>query len=299
MPPLHQGFCFTHNNWTIDDDIEYKKQFDKGYFRYLIYGKETAPTTHTPHLQGFFWTSEPKRLADVKRKFKGSWPAVPGMEKGPAYWQTYCSKQDVTPTILGIPPTEIEFKSQTPKGQGKRTDLLDVKRKIDGGASVDSLMGDDDHFGSFALHQKFFAQYASYKRRRTQYSAPTVTVYFGPSGTNKTRTVFDSVTDLDDFYKWEPQHGTWFDGYSGQSTVLFDEFRGQLPYGMMLSLLDGYPNTKVQIKGGMVHWSPSTIYITSPTPPEEWYPNLAANDKVDQLLRRITVAHRLVPTPSS
>jgi hypothetical protein len=44
----------------------------------------------------------------------------------------------------------------------------------------------------------------------------------------------------------------------------------------------------VQVKGGSVHWSPKEIYITSPVPPEEWYPNLAANDKIAQLMRRIS-----------
>ena len=60
MPPKHQGFCFTHNNWAAEDEEEFRKLFDKGYFRWLIIGKEVAPTTGTPHLQGFFWLSEPK-----------------------------------------------------------------------------------------------------------------------------------------------------------------------------------------------------------------------------------------------
>ena len=31
-------------------------------------------------------------------------------------------------------------------------------------------------------------------------------VYYGPNGTNKTRTVYEQVDDLDEFYKWEPQN---------------------------------------------------------------------------------------------
>jgi len=284
----HSGFCFTLNNWSVEQHNELLDLFQSGYFGYLIMGKETAPSTGTPHLQGFMWTSEPKQLAVLKKKFKGMWIAVPGPDKGPTYWQTYCTKQDVDATILGNPPSEEEFKAQTPKGQGKRSDLLAVKRAIDEGKNCEELMGDDEHFGTFAQHSKYFNSYQAYKRRRTSFNPPQVTVYYGGTGTNKTRRVYEDVDNLEELHKWEPQHGQWFDGYAGQKTVLLDEYRGQLPYGMLLSMLDGYPNTKVQIKGGMVHWSPEVIYITSPTHPKEWYPNLTANDKIEQLLRRIT-----------
>ena len=86
MPPKHQGFCFTHNNWAEDDEIHFRALFDSGYFKFLIFGKEHAPSTGTPHLQGFFWTSEPKQLVVVKKKFKGAWIAVPGKDKGVVYW---------------------------------------------------------------------------------------------------------------------------------------------------------------------------------------------------------------------
>jgi len=79
----------------------------------------------------------------------------------------------------------------------------------------------------------------------------------------------------------------WFDGYNGQKVVLFDEFRGQLPLGQMLELLDGYPCLRVQVKNGTVHWSPEEIYLTSPMHPRDWYPNVTNQDKIDQLLRRI------------
>jgi len=267
--------------------VWYLKQHDSGYLRYLIMGKEIAPSTGTPHIQGFMWTTSPCTLQQVKKKFKGAWIACPGKDKGPDHWVEYCSKEDVDATILGVAPTQEEFLAQIPKGQGARTDLLDIKKKIDEGVPCESLMGHDTHFGAFASHRKYFHEYQSYKRRRIEFSKPSVHVIYGKSGSNKTRSVYDSETDLEELHVWEPHHNQWFDGYHGQDAVLFDEFRGQLPYGMLLCLLDGYPSRKVQTKGGMVHWSPKRIYLTSPFHPAEWYPNLAAADKIDQLLRRI------------
>ena len=115
MPPkapnIRGYFCFTHNNWAEDDAQEYEQLFEAGYFRYLMYGKEVAPSTGTPHLQGFFWTSEAKQLAVVKnkKKFKGAWITVPGKEKGLDYWVAYCSKEDVDMVQFGIKPTQDEL----------------------------------------------------------------------------------------------------------------------------------------------------------------------------------------------
>lgn len=289
----HQGFCFTHNNWAPEDAATYLKAFNKGFLRWIIWGKETAPTTGTPHLQGFFWTSTPATLQNIKKKFNGSWIAVPGKEKGPTYWNEYCSKQDVNMTSHGVQPTEEEFQAQVPKGAGARSDLLEVKRKIDEGVSCQTLVEDDDHFGTFAAHNKFFESYQSAKRRRRGYCPPYVEVRYGPTGTNKTRYVHEKY-DYDDtkYFVLSPEmtsgQTVWYDGYAGHEAVLFEEFRpGTMKYASLLSLLDGYPH-KVQVKGGTVHWSPTHIYICSPVAPEEWFPNLSANDKIAQLMRRIS-----------
>lgn len=293
MPPKHQGFCFTHNNWAAEDETAYERLFDRGYFKFIQWGRETAPTTGTRHLQGFFWTSQPYQLATVKRKLNGAWVAVPGKEKGPAYWNGYCSKQDAGMKSLGVPPSEDEFLAQVPKGQGKRTDLLDVKRKLDEGATCADLQEDDEHFGAFASHSKFFNTYQSAKRRRRGYSPPYVEVIYGETGTGKSRRVWEKYGyDTSKLWKLSPDMSSgstvWFDGYAGHEAVLIEEFRpGHMKYNALLDILDAYP-TMVQVKGGSVHWSPTHIFITSPVAPEEWYPNLAAKDSIKQLMRRIT-----------
>ena len=308
MPPKYKGFCFTYNNYTVDDEKMLMKLFErKHYFRFLAYGKEVAPSTGTPHLQGFFYLNEPAQFAHVKRKISGAWVGLLGADKGPHYHLEddgktgfgYCFKEHQPGWIMvGVPPTEEEFKEQAPKGQGARSDLLAVKKKIDEGVTCEALQESDEHFGTFAAHSKFFQGYQSAKRRRTTFSPPEVHVIFGPTGTNKSRRVWDSIKDADgnydtsEFFKLSPDMAggatVWWDGYCGQKIVLIEEFRpGHMKFNTLLDITDGYP-TKVQVKGTSVHWSPEKIFITSPVSPYEWYPNLTAQDKLDQLLRRIT-----------
>lgn len=296
----HQAFVFTRNNWSPEDLDTLDKMFKKGVLQWVLFGKEVGKKTQTPHLQGFIWAFAPHTAQQMKRKLNGFWVGVPGKEKGPAHHADddgeskdadgnplgYC-KKDGDWYESGMRPTEEEFLAQVPKGQGTRSDLLNIKHKIDEGTNAVTLLGDDDHFVSFASHEKFFMRYQAYKRARTSYKKPVVIVHWGETGANKTKRVWDNVTDINEIHVWTPQMGQWFDGYAGQKTVLFDEFRGQLPYGMMLSLLDGYPGVKVQTKGSMVDWSPETIYLTSPMCPEEWYVNNNAADAIAQLMRRI------------
>lgn len=45
-------FCFTLNNYT-EDDIKKLQEYAQEWTQFAIIGKEIAPTTGTPHLQGY------------------------------------------------------------------------------------------------------------------------------------------------------------------------------------------------------------------------------------------------------
>lgn len=218
----------------------------------------------------------------------------PGMDKGPTYWEQYTSKEEsLPPIIIGDKVTDEEWKKYVDcrpiKQQGKRNDLLKVKEDLDEGKGISEIQeGSLEGFMACAKHQAYFASYISSKRRRTEFNAPEVLVYYGSTGTGKTRKAYEDLGyDENDTYRWTPGCGTtFFDGYLGQPGVIFDELRGQIQLGQLLTLLDGYP-MRVQVKGGSVHWSPKKIICTSPMHPRDWYQS-ADNDKIDQLLRRIT-----------
>lgn len=90
------------------------------------------------------------------------------------------------------------------------------------------------------------------------------------------------VVNLDD-------NGFW-DGYTGQETVIMNEFRGQITFSNLLRLADKWPET-VKIKGAPpVPFLAKKIIITSALSPYEIYKNvLQHNDSIEQLERRFKI----------
>ena len=60
-----RSYIFTHNNY-INTDLE-----DNLDCKYIIYGKEVAPTTNTPHLQGFVSFNTVKSFKQVVKLLPG------------------------------------------------------------------------------------------------------------------------------------------------------------------------------------------------------------------------------------
>ena len=114
--------------------------------------------------------------------------------------------------------------------------------------------------------------YSSLKRIEKDHMKPSaivkkVYVYFGPTGTGKSRRAWEEATI--DAYPKDPNTKYW-DGYDGQKTVVIDEFRGKIDISHVLRWLDRYP-VSVECKYGAVVLRCETIYITSNLHPRRWY----------------------------
>ena len=257
---------FTVNNFT-EGEIDWLNSIKDEVAR-MVVAKEVGDEG-TPHLQGRVTFKRSYRLAGLKKLSGDRFHWEPTMCTQD---NLYCMKID-SDVIINV----------NNKKQGNRTDLQFVAKRLEEGATASDMM--DEALETMARYGPFVAKLMSHKRRRREYVKPTVIVHYGKTGCNKTRDAYESVND--DYYKWTPSQGSWFDGYCGQTDVIMDEFRGQLPFGQLLDLLDGYPQTRVPIKGGFVEWSPTRIFITSPKHPRDWYPNLEGESD-EQLMRRLT-----------
>lgn len=253
-------FCLTWNNYGEDTVENLKGLFNDGMMRYIIVGKEIAPSSGTPHLQIYLETKKKVTIAGLKKLLNSTVPHIEVANGDAESNKTYCSKEEVV-LELGSPVKERQ-----------RTDLDEVKADIDNGLGYEGLW--DKHFSIMLQYRRGLEEYANLKRLRRA-DMPKVYVWWGATGTGKTRGAFELArSDYDDDF-WVWPGGNWFDGYRGQRVAIFDEFHGGeeqgIAFSMWKKLCDRYSLT-VPVKGGFTNWNPEVIIFTSNVNPVNWWP---------------------------
>ncbi|QMW68737.1 replication-associated protein [Crucivirus-251] len=84
-----RGWCFTLNNWTHDEVLKIKENLAE--CRYWIMGREVAPDTSTPHVQGYLYCKNAVSFNTVRLWLLGR-AHVEKAKATPAQNYEYCSK---------------------------------------------------------------------------------------------------------------------------------------------------------------------------------------------------------------
>jgi hypothetical protein len=192
------------------------------------------------------------------------------MRGSPSQAASYCRKEgDV-----------FEYGTLPERRSGSRSDLSALYSAIRAGKSKREII--EEHFAAYSRATRA-ANEAFVLFAPGRDWTPETYVYWGSTGTGKTRRAYDEA-GMDPYIH---PGGMWFDGYSGHSAVIFDDFGGsEFKLTYLLKLLDRYP-MRVPIKGGFVNWVPRKIFITSNYSVQDWYPH-AKEEHKKALLRRIT-----------
>jgi predicted nucleic acid-binding Zn ribbon protein len=257
----HRSYVFTINNFTNTDWFGVKQLVPKSH--YLVCGEEIAPTTGTPHLQGYV------RLVDAI-SFSKMATLLPRasiqVAKGTDFQnQEYCSKEC----------TNV-LESGTPSQQGERNDIKNLAKAI----KAEKLTIDEVMFDYADLYIKYSRSLekmcAAVAEPRTD--KPTVVWIWGLAGTGKTRYVNKKHKDL-----YGKDNTMWWDGYKQQEAIIIDDFDNTIPYRTLLRILDRY-TYQGQIKGGYTQINSPFIYITCEFPPEHYW----SENELKQVTRRLT-----------
>jgi len=272
-------WCFTLNNYSCEQPDILANLFarDEADIAYICWGREVG-AEGTPHLQGFV-SFRSKRALKYVRVFIPR--AHLEIARGtPSEAIAYCEKDGVF----------TEFGAR-PAGRGQRSDLDAVKSAIDGGATMEELA--ETYFGSFLRYHRGFALYFGL-RQQPRCFTPDVFVFYGATGTGKTRKAYEQDTAFDaQIAIYSHPGGMWFDGFNGQHRAIFDDYGGsEFAITYLLKLLDRYP-MKVPVKGSFVEWNCQQIYITSNRHPDLWYPN-ALPEHVKAMKRRFTEVREFI-----
>lgn len=271
MPGISRsrGWCFTLNNW-VDDDINHLSTVE---CQYLLYGKETAPTTGTCHLQGYIHFSSEKTLRRVKALL------------GPRYHLE---------ARLGTIEQAIEYC----KKDGQWTE----RGKITARQSAKDAWGD---VLDLAEAGELKTIKDEYPRHYLQYFKTLMSIraynskpldgelqhewWYGPTGTGKSRTAWDRYPD-----HYQKPLNKWWDGYFGQDVVVIEEWepKNECTASKLKIWADRYPFPG-EIKGGTLERiRPTKIIVTSNYTIRECFPNPQDHEP---LLRRFKIVHFALP----
>lgn len=266
-------WCFTNFNL----DFDYKSIFDnkKNHILYIAYGDEICPETKRPHHQGWIYFASDKESKKVVGKLLGNANCRP-CNGSIQHQEDYCSKEKGHYTELGICPDK----------QGARTDLEAVRNEI-----INGLISVDD----IALERP--SLYHQYGRTLTKLEDIALRKkwrnwmtegiwYYGETGCGKSEKAFENYNPLT-HYKYTEE---WWDGYTGQETLIIDELRGDtIRFRELLALADKHPHYVKRRCREPIPFLAKQIIITSALHPKDIFTNLSADDKLDQLYRRFKI----------
>lgn len=268
MAKKFKNYCFTLNNYTEDD---YKKIQDIEC-RYMIFGKEIAPKTGTPHLQGYI-CFENARSFNVICKMISKWHIEPC--RGSVQQNIdYCRKEGKY------------WEKGDPPSQGMRSDLIFYKNAIQKGMKVENiLISEPDKYHQYGRTLNKLEDITMRKKWRTEMTKGIW--YYGETGVGKSHKAFENYTPETHYVL--PNDNGWWDAYTQQDTVIINDFRGEIPYNFLLQIVDKWPLCVKRRNREPMPFISKTVIITSSLPPELIYKNRNEEDRIEQLLRRFDI----------
>lgn len=190
--------------------------------------------------------------------------------------EEYCSKG-----------TDV-WKLGEPSTQGKRSDLIRV---------AEACRQSSTTLGSIA--SEFPVEFIKFNRgieRLLHYLQPrkqrdfktSVFIYTGEPGAGKSKRARSEAEAFGTIYY--KSRGRWWDGYTGEDSVIIDDYYGWLKYDELLKLFDRYPY-RVETKGGSEIFNSRRIYVTSNVSYESWYKGEWYKEMQKEAIRRRITKH--------
>lgn len=261
-----RNYTFTLNNYT-DSNVQTILAME---CKYIIVGYEIAPTTGTPHLQGYIMYNNARSFNSVIKDFPNAHIEI--ARGTPTQNFEYCSKSG-----------KYEERGQRPRGKGSRSDIEQVKTLVKEGSNMREILEVTTSYQSIRYAETLLKYYE--KGRDWE---PEVIWCYGPTGSGKSRWCVEQCGD--DYYI-SMNKLKWWEGYDSHTNVIIDEFRGDYcTYHELLRILDRYPY-RIEVKGGSRQLLAKRIFITSCYHPSMVY---KTHEDVGQLLRRISQTIRFV-----
>lgn len=280
--PAECYYMFTLNNYT-PLELQVLRDLHEINVRYVCWQREVAPTTGTPHLQGYIELKSKKGHAWLRGIGFPNRTHFEGRRGTRVEAREYCKKPETA-----VADSFEEFGTWV-AGGGARSDIDALVERVRAGAGDHELL--DEMPGTFFRHMKAVKELRSViLPERDRSVQPVVKVFWGVTQSGKTRSVYDWA-DEQGYKVFSLTAGRWWDGYKQQKVCLLDDFStefGRTLGGIhfLLKLLGRYPMT-VEVKGSTVPFNSPYIFLTSNQDPRDWYPE-AIQEHQDALRARFS-----------
>lgn len=263
---------------------------DNGTIRYIVYGHEVGEAGNH-HLQGYveFATPHTYSAAGGLLGLRGAhWE----MRRGTAYQAAEYCKKDGDFLEWGTPPQQ----TYAEKRRSRATELEDqwtaLRAYIDDhpfSTITEMPVGFHRLIRSNMQYVKALTMEAQQRAAAGMRDVRTI-VYWGLTGTGKTFNAMQSAGETGELVfiiTLNKEKNAWFDGYSGQTTIILDEFDWhKVDINELKRLLDGYPY-RLPVKGSFTYAQWTRVFITSNENPKDWYATMPQAD-YDAVQRRLT-----------
>lgn len=262
-----RAFIFTRNNY-VDTNFE-----DALECRYICYGKEVAPTTGTPHLQGYVYFVNARSLRAVRTLFSGCHVEIARGDA--ASNKVYCEKGGDF-TERGDPPA-----SQLEKGDAEKARWDNVWELAKRGA-IEDIDAD--------VRVRY---YSTFKRIASDYMPAVPSLdgvcgiwIFGRSGSGKSTSVLNAFP-----LAYPKPCNIWWDGYQDEEIVLLDDIdKYHVSLGGLLKHWGDFKPFIAEIKGRSRKIRPKKFIVTSQYKIDEIWKDEAT---VEALERRFTYIEKI------
>lgn len=270
----YRAWCFTLNNYNSVDE-EHIQTVVKTLARYVVYGREIAPTTGTPHLQGYVYFHNARQHKAVTRLLPRA--VVDPSRGSPTQNRTYCTKDGDF-----FEHGEIPMESNLAREKGGAATKARYAAALVAAESgtLDSIKRDDPQL--YILHGP---------RLESLYAPTTAPLdgellhewWVGPSGSGKSRLLWELY----------PNHfpkalNKWWDRYRHEDVVAIEEWapKNDCTASALKKWADRYPFPG-EIKGGVMQkLRPRKVIVLSNYTPQQCFLN---SEDLEPILRRFTV----------
>lgn len=265
-----EGTCDTIDSFIIDRDR----------VRIACWQLERCPKTGRAHLQVYVVTTSPIRFSQSRKLFKDATAHVEQCNGDRYSCIKYCTKEKTRAAGPWWFPSKDECLLHR---QGRRNDLEQVAQDIRRSGLHRTALQVPAVYIRYHRGMEAYANLLATENFGGVFRNVKVYILWGQPGTGKTRAAYSLYGKS--LYRLASCQPEWWDGYTGQKTVLLDDFYGCLPYARMLHLLDGYP-LQLPRKGSFWQASYKRVVITSNTSYKDWYPNVFTNETRLRAFRR-------------